>query len=187
MESWGPERGWGGTRRVLSPEPKPISGPLWSDALFPFWQPFMGAISQGSLHRHINEHSLLWVAAVSLSPKSSWSISQHMDNIQPSHKAGRRKPITMNKCSGKPPSDSPNELRQSKPSSSSCFTEQADCLSRIRWGGKAGWWSLKFPWQVLGIEFTFLCVPAAVRGMKEHCAETVSCWRLWFVQHFALC
>lgn len=39
----------------------------------------------------------------------------------------------------------------------------------------------------LGIEFTFLCVPAAVRGMKEHCAETVSCWRLWLVQDSALC
>lgn len=38
-----------------------------------------------------------------------------------------RKPLIMSKCSGKTPCDSPKELRQSKPSLSACFAEQADC------------------------------------------------------------
>lgn len=38
-----------------------------------------------------------------------------------------RKPLIMSKCSGKTPRDSPKELRQSKPSLSACFAEQADC------------------------------------------------------------
>lgn len=96
-----------------------------SDALSSFRQPLAGAINPGP-QCHITGPSFLWVAAVCLSPQVI------LDNIQPSRKPGRKKPVTMNKCSGKTPNDSPNQLRRSKPSPSSCFTEQEDCLSRIR-------------------------------------------------------
>ena len=102
MKSWGPERGRGRVQWVSAPEFKPISGPLGSDGLSSHWQPLVGAITQASTttSMDIPSHELQLFLSP---PKSSWSDSQHMDNIQPSMKAGRRKPMTMNKCSGKPP------------------------------------------------------------------------------------
>ena len=102
MKSWGPKRGRGRVQWVSAPEFKPISGPLGSDGLSSHWQPLVGAITQASTttSMDIPSHELQLFLSP---PKSSWSDSQHMDNIQPSMKAGRRKPMTMNKCSGKPP------------------------------------------------------------------------------------
>ena len=137
MKSWGPKRGRGRVQWVSAPEFKPISGPLGSDGLSSHWQPLVGAITQASTttSMDIPSHELQLFLSP---PKSSWSDSQHMDNIQPSMKAGRRKPMTMNKCSGKPPHDSPKELGWSKLSPSSCFPERENGLCRIRWGGRAG-------------------------------------------------
>lgn len=137
IESWGPERGWGKTQRVTAPEFESITWPLLSHSFSslpdnPSWVLQLGP-------HHITGRSLLGDATISLSSVSSWSISQHMDKIQSSRKAGERKHLTMNKRLGKTPNNFPNELKQSKSSRSSCFTARADCLRRIRWWGKAGW------------------------------------------------
>lgn len=198
MESWGPERGWGRAQTMSTPEFKP-SPDLWGPKLFPPLLTAPPGHYSPDPHHHIIEHFLLWAAADFSSPPShpgvppsTWTRSSYLGRL-----AGGS--LTMNKCSGETPSDSPNELRQSKPSRSSCFTEQADwagsddeekqdggaCNSRNRlWSGS--------PRAVIIRNITCcLCMPAAVRGNKEHYADTpllenVACSRscsVWNTDH----
>lgn len=183
---------------MSTPEFKP-SPDLWGLKLFPPSLTTPPGYYNPGPHHHITEHFLLWAAADFSSPPShpgvppsTWTRSSYLGRLVGGS-------LTMNKCSGETPSDSPNELRQSKPSRSSCFTEQADWTGsddeEKQDGGACNscnrLWSRSPRAVIIRNIICCLCMPAAVKGNKEHYADTpllenVACSRscsVWNIDH----